>query len=107
MITETIHKNADNTISVELRSNGAAITDLASASKVTLELGGLTLSSATATAGAFDFTSYGAVGRLDMKLGHEAAVKTLKNGQYKATLRVFDTTYPNGRVWDDLIIEVR
>jgi hypothetical protein len=107
MITETVHKNADNRISVELRSNGAAIKDLNTATKVTIEFGDAVLSSATATEGAFDYTTYGATGRLDMKLGHEPAVKVMRNGQYKATLRVFDTTYPNGRVWDDLIIEVR
>ena len=106
MITETIYKNADNKISVELRSNGIAQA-INSATKVTIEFGDAVLSSATATAGAFDYTTYGATGRLDMKLGHEAAVKTMRNGQYKATLRVFDTTYPNGRVWDDLIIEVK
>lgn len=107
MISETIYKNSDNIIRLELRSNGIAITDLASASKITLEFGGIILSSATATSGAFDFTTYGSIGRLDMKLGHEAAVKLLKNGQYKATLKVYDIANPNGRVWDDLIIEVR
>lgn len=106
MITETIYKNADNKISVELRSNGIAQA-INSATKVTIEFGDAVLSSATATAGAFDYATYGATGRLDMKLGHEAAVKVMRNGQYKATLRVFDTTYPNGRVWDDLIIEVK
>ena len=106
MITETIYKNADNKISVELRSNGIAQA-INSATKVTIEFGDAVLSSATATAGAFDYTTYGATGRLDMKLGHEPAVRVMRNGQYKATLRVFDTTYPNGRVWDDLIIEVK
>jgi hypothetical protein len=106
MITETIYKNKDNIISIELRSNGVA-QNIASSTKVTIEFGGAVLSSATATAGAFDYTSYGSSGRLDMKLGHEADVKTMKAGQYKAQLTVFDTTYTNGRVWDDLIIEVR
>jgi hypothetical protein len=107
MITETIHKNADNKISVELRSNGSAITDLASATKVTIGFGDAVLSSATATSGAFDFTTYGSTGRLDMKLGHEAEVKVMRNGQYKATIKIYDSTYTNGRVWDDLIIEVK
>lgn len=106
MITETIVKNRDNIISVELRSNGIA-QPINSATKITVEFGGAVLSSATATAGAFDFSTYGAAGRLDMKLGHEAAVTTMRNGQYKAKITVFDTTYPNGRHWDDLIIEVR
>lgn len=106
MITETIYKGRDNVISVELRSNGIAQA-INSATKITLEIGGATLSSATATSGAFDFTTYGASGRLDMKLGHESDIKALIAGQYKARLSVFDTTYPNGRVWDDLIIEVK
>lgn len=105
MITETIYKNRDNIIKVELRSNGIAQA-INSATKITLEFGGVTLSSATATSGAFDYTTYGASGRLDMKLGHEADVKKMRAGQYKARLTVFDTTYTNGRVWDDLIIEV-
>jgi hypothetical protein len=106
MITETIYKNRDNVISVELRSNGIAQA-VNSATRITLELGGITLSSATATSGAFDFTTYGAAGRLDLKLGHEPDVKTMRSGQYKGRLTIFDTTYPNGRVWDDLIIEVK
>ena len=106
MITETIYKNRDNPISVELRSNGVAQA-INNVTKITLEFGGETLSSATATTGAFDSTTYGATGRLDMKLGHEASVKTMRSGQYKARLTVFDAAYTNGRVWDDLIIEVK
>ena len=106
MITEIIYKNRDNVISVELRSNGIAQA-INSATKITIEFGDATLSSATATAGAFDFATYGSAGRLDMKLGNEASVKAMRSGQYKARLTVFDTTYPNGRVWDDLIIEVK
>lgn len=106
MITETIHKNRDNTISVELRSNGIAQA-INGATKITIEFGDATLSSATSAAGVFDFITYGATGRLDMKLGHEAAVKAMRNGQYKARVTVFDASYPNGRVWDDLIIEVK
>ena len=106
MITETIYKNRDNPISVELRSNGVAQA-INNVTKITLEFGGETLSSATATTGAFDYTTYGATGRLDMKLGHEASVKTMRSGQYKARLTLFDITYTNGRVWDDLIIEVK
>jgi hypothetical protein len=106
MITETIYKNRDNPISVELRSNGVAQA-INSVTKITLEFGGETLSSTTATTGAFDYTTYGATGRLDMKLGHEASVKTMRSGQYKARLTLFDITYTNGRVWDDLIIEVK
>ena len=106
MITETIYKNRDNVISVELRSNGIAQA-INSATKITIEFGGAVLSSATATAGAFDFSTYGSAGRLDMKLGNEDAVKAMRSGQYKARLTVFDTTYTNGRVWDDLIIEVK
>lgn len=106
MITETIYKGDDNKISVELLSNGE-LQDIRSSTKITLSFGGIIVDSATATLGAFDYTTYGQNGRLDMKLGHESSVKKLRNGQYKATLRVFDLTYPNGRVWDDLIIEVR
>jgi hypothetical protein len=42
-----------------------------------------------------------------MKLGHEASVKIMRSGQYKARLTVFDASYTTGRVWDDLIIEVK
>jgi hypothetical protein len=106
MITETIYKNRDNLISVELRSNGTAQA-INTSTKITLEIGGETLSSSTATTGAFDYTTYGATGRLDMKLGNEPSVKTMKTGQHKSRLTVYDSTYPNGRVWDDLIIEVK
>ncbi len=106
MITETIYKDKDNVISVELRSNAIA-QDITGATKITVEMGDVTLSSATATSGAFDLASYGNVGRLDLKLGNEPEVKKMRTGQYKARLTVFDTTYPRGRVWDDLIIEVK
>ena len=105
MITETIYKNRDNVISVELRADGIA-QNIASSTKITVEIAGITFSSATATAGAFDFTTYGSTGRLDLKLGNEADIKTMKSGQYKARITVYDSTYTNGRVWDDLIIEV-
>jgi hypothetical protein len=105
MITETIYKNRDNVISIELRADGAA-QNIASSTKITIEVGGITLSSATATSGAFDYTTYGSTGRLDLKLGNEADIKTMKSGQYRARITVYDATYTNGRVWDDMIIEV-
>lgn len=106
MISEVIYKGHDNVISVECRSNGIA-QDISGATKITLEIGGATISSATAGSGVFDFTTYGADGRLDMKLGTLADIKKLKPVTYRARLTVFDLTYPNGRVWDDMMIEVK
>ena len=106
MITETIYRNKDNVISVELRSNGIA-QNINNVTKITLDFGGVTISSDTATTGAFDYTTYGTAGRLDMKLGHEPDIKVMKVGQHKARLTIFDSGYTNGRVWDDLIIEVK
>lgn len=106
MITETIYKNRDNLISIELRSNGVA-QDVSGATRMTLEICGTTINSATAGSGVFDFTTAGADGQVDMKLGNLAAIKALRPAMYRARLTVFDTTYPNGRVWDDLMIEVQ
>ena len=105
MISETIYKNRDNVLSLELRSNGIA-QNISSSTKITIEFGGITFSSATATTGTIDYTTYGSSGRLDLKLGNESGLKTMKVGQHKARLTVYDATYTNGRVWEDFIIEV-
>jgi hypothetical protein len=104
MITEKIYKSRDNVISLELRSNGIA-QDISGATKIALEIGDVVLSSATSTG--FDFTTYGSTGRLDIALGHDPKTLTMPKGTYRSRLTVFDLTYPKGRVWDDLMIEVQ
>ena len=106
MITETIYKNRDNTISLELRSNGIA-QDVSAATKISIKIGDVTIDSATAGAGVFDFTTYGSQGRVDIKLGHLAQIKAMRPVKYRARVTVYDTTYPSGRVWDDMMIEVK
>jgi len=101
MITETVYRNRDNIISLELRANGEA-QDITGTTRMTLAIGDKTIDSNLAS-GVFDWTTNGAGGQLDLTLGHQG----LEKGTYTATLTIFDLTYPNGLCWGDFVVKVR
>lgn len=101
MITETVYQNRDNTNSLELRANGAA-QDISGTTRMTLQVGDKLIDSALAQS-AFDWSTNGSSGILELTLGHQG----LQKGTYTATLTIYDLTYPNGLCWGDFIIKVR
>lgn len=107
MITEKVYKNTDyrNSLSFEEDGDEQAINAL---TRVVIKIGpgDIIIDSNTASSGAFDWTTYGLTGRLDLKLGHEKQIKAMKVGKYKALVIVYDATYPNGLPWDTFTMEV-
>lgn len=108
MITEVVYIGKDNKISLLLRareadSADATEQDITSVTKMELEVGDLTISSASYSS-AFDWTTDGEDGILHLKIGR---VSGLKKGYYRAKLTVYDTTYPYGWVWDEFMLDVR
>lgn len=101
MITETVYNGRDNINSLELRADGAA-QDISGATRLTLKVRGKLLDSAK-DATIFDWMTNGADGQLDLVLGHQR----LKIGTCRATLTVFDATYPNGLCWGDFMLTVK
>ena len=85
----------------------AEATDISAATRITLKIGGILIDSNTASASAFDWTTYGADGRLDLKLGHEKQIINLRKGPYRALIKIYDATYTNGLPWDELMMEVK
>lgn len=105
MITERVYKHKDNLVSLSLEEDGDG-QDISAASRMVLQVGPVTIDSNTATSGAFDWTTYGENGRLDLKLGHEREIINLSKGVYLATITVYDATYAKGLVWDEFKLEV-
>ena len=101
MITETVYNGRDNINSLELRANGVA-QDISGATRLTLKVRDRLLDSAK-DATIFDWTTSGSSGQLDIVLGHQR----LKVGTCRATLTVFDATYPNGLNWGDFMLTVK
>lgn len=102
MIKEYIYKDRDNTISLVFKADGS-VQDISGTTRMTLEIGGVTIDSAVVS-NVFDWSTDGANGRLDLSnLGHQSA---LKPGEYTSTLTIYDASYPNGLIWDKLILEV-
>ncbi|MHC4310874.1 MAG: hypothetical protein ACYSW3_00200 [Planctomycetota bacterium] len=105
MITETLYKNRDNEIDLELRANGAAV-DISGSTKVEIEVGDLVLNSNNYPT-SFDWTTNGANGQLTLDIARLAEIVNLKASTYKTKVTVFDATYPNGLVWDHFILNLR
>ena len=108
MITETVYLNRDNIVSLVLKarratSNDATAQDITGTSRMQLLIGQILIDSRTSP-GAFDWTTNGETGQLDLTIGFE---KGLRVGTYRSRLTVYDNNYPNGRVWGYLMIEVR
>jgi hypothetical protein len=102
VITETLYKNHDNEIDLELRADGEAV-DITGVSKVLLEVGEVEIDSAIEPS-SFDWTTNGANGQLTLDVARLTKITNLKASTYKAALTVYDATYPNGLVWDEFLI---
>ena len=108
MITETVYIGRGNKISLllkarEVDSADATDQDISATTKMELKVGGLTISSAS-TPSAFDWTTDGADGILNLDIG---TISGLKKGLFRARLTVYDLTYPNGWVWDEFMLNVK
>ena len=101
MITIKIYKDRDNIASIQLDADGEA-QDISSLTRVTMTLGDLLVDSSLHS-GVFDWTTYGSDGQLDIAAGH---VSKLQTGQFTSQVTVYDATYPNGLVWDEMIVNV-
>ena len=108
MITETVYINKGNVISLILKSREPdsadnTVQDISSLTKVQLLVGSFLIDSAV-YATAFDWTTNGANGQLDIDIG---SINGLKPGVFKTRLTIFDVSYPTGRVWDHFILNVK
>lgn len=101
MITETVYLKHDNVNSIELRANGTAQA-IDSCTRMKIKVGDKLIDS-NLTSNVFDWTTYGATGQLDLTLGFQS----LRKGMQRATLIIYDATYPRGMVWCDLMIDVK
>ena len=108
MISETVYRSRDNVISLVLRartptSADATEQDISSCTRMQLLIGDTLIDSALSPT-AFDWTTYGANGRLDLDIGRE---KGLRTGLFKTRLTIYDTTYAHGRVWGEFMLTVK
>lgn len=101
MITVTIYKGRDNPVSLGLKTDGA-LENITSFTRVTLQVGDVTLDSRINTT-TFDWTTNGATGQLDLDIGME---NDLKVGKHIARLTIYDATYTNGLVWGNFVLNV-
>ena len=108
MITETVYIGRDNEISLYLKAREASSADateqdISASTRMTLKVGDLTIDS-SAYSSAFDWTTDGADGILNLDIG---TISGLKKGLFRARLTVYDLTYPNGWVWDEFMLNVK
>ena len=96
-MSDTIYLGNDNAIEWQLTEDGTAV-NLASVSRMTLELAGLTIDSAS-HASVFDWSGGD---KVVVSLGQQA----IPTGYHVAQLTVYDASNPNGIVWGQSIIQV-
>ena len=98
MITVAIYKGTDNTIDLELRSNGA-VQDISGTTRMVLKFAdNIEIDSRTYRA-AFDWSSYGSVGHLVLRLGTLDPIKRMLPALYTVQMTLYDLTYTNGLRW--------
>jgi hypothetical protein len=108
MITETIYLRRNNVISPILKaraatSNDAVAQDITGTSRMQLLVGQVLIDSQAYTS-AFDWSTSGATGQLDLRLGFVAGLRV---GTYRSRLTIYDLNYPLGRVWGYFMLEVK
>ena len=93
----TVFAGKDNKLSLRLLSGGVA-QDLSSITRITVEVGFVTVDSAT-NPEAFDWSTYATEGRVDFYLGR---VLTQETHQYlPATVTLYDAEYTQGIEWGE------
>jgi hypothetical protein len=97
MIEEIVYSNRDNTIELELSSNGQVIAHNA-ITRVQLSINGELIDSQDSPS-YFDLTN---AGKLILKLGEAA----LSPARYLTTLIVYDNESVNGLVWGRFVLVV-
>ena len=108
MITETVYLKRDNVISPVLKAraataNDAVAQDITGCSRMQLLVSQVLIDSQNYPS-AFDWSTSGATGQLDLRLGF---VSGLRVGTYRSRLTVYDNNYPNGRIWGYFMLEVK
>lgn len=101
MISETVYLNRDNVNSLQLRANGI-VQDISACTRMILRVGDQSIDS-NLIDNVFDWTTNGASGQVDLVLGHQG----LRTGTQRATLTIFDLTYPHGLVWGDFMLDIK
>ena len=108
MIKVTVYKNRDNPISLGLLTD-AQVTDITGTTRMIVQLieaGPDGFVDSRASPSAFDWSTSGANGQLDLVLGLEKSIINADCGNYKTRLTIFDAAYANGLVWDHFWLEV-
>lgn len=99
---EIVYLGHDNSIDLILRSDGSAV-DLTSATRVTLAIGPVCVSSANGADDPIRWAQPGyGTGEIRLTLGGIACAP----GSYRATLVVYDLTNTNGIVWGKVPLRI-
>lgn len=99
MIVEYLHKGKGNIMSLELRAAGAAA-NISGTSRAVVEFADIVVDSSLFSA-AFDWTTNGANGQLDLTFGTLNICKGVPDGSYVAKVTLYDLTYPTGLQWGE------
>lgn len=106
MITVTIYKDRDNLISLGLKADGI-LRDVSGSSRMILQIGDtipdLAIDSTIYT-NAFDWTTNGANGQVDIDIGR---LNGIDRGKFRSRLTIFDATYTHGLVWDEFLLVIK
>lgn len=106
MITVTIYKGRDNIISLGLKTDGQDA-NVSASTRMTLQIGDTVpdmIVDSNVHATAFDWTTNGANGQVDIDI---AEMNGIDKGLFRCRLTVYDATYTNGLVWDELLLNIR
>lgn len=107
MITEIAYIGRDNEIGLILNarsptSSDATAQDITAVTRMQLLVGDLLIDSQSLPS-AFDWSTNGTEGQVDISIG---SVNGLKAGTFKARLTVYDAAHLNGRIWDHFMLTV-
>ena len=106
MISVTIYKGRDNIISLGLKASGV-LQDVSASSRMALQVGDRIpdmIVDSNTQPNAFDWTTNGANGQVDIDI---AELNGIDRGSFRSRLTVYDATYANGVVWDELMVHIK
>ena len=106
MIAVTIYKGRDNIISLGLKADGQNA-NVSASTRMTLKIGDdipdMVVDS-NVHPSAFDWTTNGVNGQVDIDI---AELNGIDKGTFRCLLTIYDATYPNGLVWDELSVRIK
>lgn len=106
MIAVTIYKGRDNIISLGLKADGQNA-NVSASTRMTLRVGDDVpdmMVDSNIHANAFDWTTNGANGQVDIDI---AELNGIDKGTFRCRLTIYDATYANGLVWDELMLKIK